>query len=247
MYLEEGLRYVSPPWCAKTFITDMQFIRTLIMKVEIHQIMRMAQKIWLMCSMKNTALNMMLVKSFSQHGKTLKTEHDQKKQEIISTYEFTYIFKNGRRLEVNTKCSHQFSQGNDMTGNYYILLKCLLQVFQKGCLFLLKQKIAGNSVGTMVRIMCYHWHGPHLIPDQELKSSEAHGMAKIKKKKESNSHPFYVSQSTSSICGQLTHKLHNNTVLSALPIKKLQSNLILDPKNNSLDQFSFSPPLLQQR
>ena len=117
MYLEEGLRYVSPPWCAKTFITDMQFIRTLIMKVEIHQIMRMAQKIWLMCSMKNTALNMMLVKSFSQHGKTLKTEHDQKKQEIISTYEFTYIFKNGRRLEVSTKCSHQFSQGNDMTGN----------------------------------------------------------------------------------------------------------------------------------
>ena len=119
--------------------------------------------------------------------KLLRQNMTRKKQEIISTYDFTYIFKNGRRLEVNTKCSHQFSQGNDMTGNYYILLKCLLQVFQKGCLFLLKQKIAGNSLGTMVRIMCYHWHGPGLIPDRELKSSKAHGMAKNKKERKKES------------------------------------------------------------
>lgn len=57
-----------------------------------HQIMRMAQKIWLICSMKNTALNTMLLKSFSQHGKTLKIERDWKKNRKLCPHMISPTF-----------------------------------------------------------------------------------------------------------------------------------------------------------
>lgn len=57
---------------------------------------------------------------------------------------FIHIFKNGKRLEENTKFSFQLSQGNEFTENYCILLKYFPQVFQKGYLFFLKQSNNSN-------------------------------------------------------------------------------------------------------